>query len=65
MTQTTQGQSEAVLIAPADGAWTWSVVGQSNVVAQGKAADPASAWKTGAFAAGAVDAFFRLRQRRF
>ncbi len=59
------GHSEAVVVAPSSEGWTWSVVGRSDLVVQGQAPDPASAWRTGAFAAGAVDAFFRLRQRRF
>lgn len=57
-------ESEAVVIAPTDGGWSWSVVARSQVHVQGKEADPASAWRTGAFAAGALDAFARIAQRR-
>ena len=66
MPQRPNAPSEAVIVEPAnDGGWAWSVVGRSSVVVRGEARDPASAWRTGSFAAGAVDAFFRLRQRRF
>ena len=65
MAQASNIRREQVVVAPNETGWTWSVVRRADVLIAGAANDSASAWKTGAFAAGAVDAFDRLKQRRF
>jgi len=65
MAQTSNSRREQVVVASTETGWTWSVVRRTDILIQGAANDSASAWKTGAFAAGAVEAFDRLKQRRF
>ena len=65
LAQSSTPRRETVVVAPAETGWTWSVLRRTDIVIKGAANDSASAWKTGAFAAGAVEAFDRLKQRRF
>lgn len=65
MAQASNKRREQVVVASTETGWTWSVVRRTDILIQGAANDSASAWKTGAFAAGAVEAFDRLKQRRF
>ena len=63
--QSQRQESEAVVVSRGEaGGWSWSVVGADRVYLQGRADDPASAYKTGAFAAGAMDALNRIGRRR-
>jgi len=56
----------AVMLSPHDKFWSWPVYdldGQTR--ATGQDTDREAAWRTGLFAAGAIDALERVGSRRF
>jgi hypothetical protein len=56
----------AVMLSPQDRYWIWSVYDpDGRTCATGKDTDREAAWRSGLFAAGAIDALERSHDRRF
>jgi hypothetical protein len=58
--------SYAVMLTPHDRYWAWAVFDlQGHPCARGQDTDREAAWRSGLFAAGAMDSLSRIGQRRF
>jgi len=56
----------ALFVRPENARWTWTVMTLDGVAAaRGEAADRATAWRTGEFAAASVGALSQAARRRF
>jgi len=56
----------ALFVRPENARWTWTVMTLDGVpAARGEAADRATAWRTGEFAAASVGALSQASRRRF
>jgi len=64
MSPTRNGPTDALSVSPSQGAWRWQVRGQTGEL-EGGAETKSSAWKTAAFAAGALESLSRVTKRRF